>query len=238
MDQNLIKSCLVVDDEPLAREVLEEYIHRVPELKLAGSCKSGVEALSVLRKKQVDILFCDIKMPELNGLELIKTLDVRPAIILTTAYSEYAVEGFDIGVSDYLLKPIRFERFLKAVGRAIGAERTSVEEKMVETPTNPFLFFKVDGEFIKVNVTDIRHLEAYGNYVKIFIEKHPLVVHEKISTIEDILKPFPFVRIHKSFIVPVKGIKKLNGNEVLLNDGDTLPVGSFYKKELLAQIAK
>jgi two-component system, LytTR family, response regulator len=238
MNQEAPKPCLVVDDEPLAREVLEEYIKRIPTLSLVASCKNAIEALPILQKKRVDILFCDIKMPEISGLELIRFLDKRPAIILTTAFSEYAVEGFEVGVTDYLVKPIRFERFLKAVGRAIGNESATNTIVETATPAEPFLFFKSGSEFAKVEVTSIRYIEAYGNYVKIHTGKHPLIVHEKMSVIEEILKPYPFSRVHKSYIIPINGIKKMINNELKLEGGVTIPIGSFYKKELLGHLTR
>lgn len=239
MPSDTEKVCLIIDDEPLAREVLEQYVQRVPSLKLSASCKNAIEALPTLQKGKIDILFCDIKMPEITGLELIRSLDNRPAVILTTAFSEYAVEGFDIGVTDYLVKPIRFERFLKAVGRAMGdSDQPASGTSEQKTTANPFLFFKQATDFVKVEVKSIRYIEAYGNYVKIHTGKHPLVVHEKMTTLEELLKPHPFVRVHKSYIIPIGGVKEFVDNEIRLLEGAIIPVGSFYKKEFLSALPR
>lgn len=226
-------SCIIIDDEPLAREVLENYVRKVPTLKLLAVCRNAIEGIPLTKKEKPDIVFCDIKMPELNGLEFIRTLETKPAVIITSAYTEFAIEGFDLGVTDYLLKPIRFERFLKAVTRALGNIPGSAnEEDEKEKIENPFIFFKTDGEFVKVFLRDLQYVEAFGNYVKIHTNTKPLLVKDKISAIEELLDKKVFVRIHKSYIIPIHGITKYYGNTICLGKTQ-LPVGSFYKKDFL-----
>lgn len=227
-------TCLIIDDEPLARRVLEEYISKVPELSLLGSCQNAIEAISVVKKQQPEIIFCDVKMPELSGLEFIKLLEPSPKIILTTAYQEFALDGFDLGVCDYLLKPIRFERFLKAVGRAMPSSLASTDapSQTIEEPAPAFLFFKTEGTFTKVFLEEIKYVEAWGNYVKIHYSNKPLLVKDTLSAMEELLGAKQFVRIHKSFLVAKKEVKKYFDNTVLIGEIE-LPVGNFYKKDFL-----
>lgn len=228
----MILRCLVVDDELPAREILVDYIARVPSLSLGASCKSALEALALLNHQAFDILFCDIKMPGLNGLDFLNILDKKPAIVLTSAYPEFALEGYDIGVTDYLLKPIRFERFMKAVGRAMGKLPVAEAPEAQRQVAKPFLFFKTDGEFVKVLLDDIGYIEAYGNYVRVHTSGKPLLVKGTLSAIEEVLDKKRFARIHKSYIVALAGVTRTDGHVVSLGAVE-LPVGSYYKKAFL-----
>ena len=229
-------NCLIVDDEELAQSVIEKYIDTLPTLKLVGKCENAIEAISFLHNNKVDLLFLDLNMPELSGLEMLKTLNDPPKVIITTAYSEYALESYDFGVVDYLLKPIKLERFLKAVNKAV--EQLSLipkDEEMKAGPTTTSIFIKEDHNTIQVNVSDIDYVEAYGNYIKVHTSGKTFLTRETIIHIEERLPGSAFVRVHKSFIINSDKIQKISGNEVLIAD-KKIPVGNTYKNELMKRI--
>ena len=208
--------CLIVDDEPIAHKVLENYIQKLDKLEVVHNCYNAIEAINYLYENTVDLIFLDINMPELTGLEMLKTLSDPPSVILTTAYSDYALEGYEFGVLDYLLKPIRFDRFLKAVNRFLQAQ---VSEPTL-IPNNPststlaksnqesFIFLKVDGVQHKVQVDTIQYIEAFGNFVKINLPDKQLVTSSTMNNMLQRLSKFNFTRIHKSFIVNIDVIEK------------------------------
>lgn len=229
--------CLMADDEPIARQILEKYIKDLPNLQLVASCKNAFEVLEVLQKETVDILFLDINMPKFSGISLLKTLQEKPAVIITTAYPEYAVEGFELSVTDYLLKPFSFERFLQAVLK-VKKEEKQIPEVVVSgiVQENTAVFVKSDKKLIKLNFENINYIEAYGNYIKIYTEKMILTP----QTLTDFLEKLPshFIRIHKSFAINFKQLEMLDGNQVLLQNKTKLIVGKSYRKELLLKIDK
>ncbi len=229
-----IYNCLIADDEPLARQVLQEYIALLPNLKLVGSCRNAGEAMALLHNTAVDIIFCDIKMPGVNGLQFIRSLQQAHKIIITTAYTEYAVEGFNIGVTDYLLKPISTERFLLAVNRAVTDVRPLQDDN--EKENNEFTFFKTGVTTEKVFLNNIYYIEAAGNYSKLHLtgSGKTLIVNHKISDLETDLKPKNFVRLHKSYIANVQFVQKITAQTILVQEV-TLPVGDSYKKEIAAR---
>lgn len=227
--------CLIADDEPIARQILESYIGDTPYLELVSSCKNAFEVLSILQEESIDILFLDINMPKLSGLSLLKTLQQKPDVIITTAYSEYAVEGFELSVTDYLLKPFSLERFLQAVMKVRKhaenpQERVSKNENNVSTS----LFVKSDKKLIKINLADLRYIEAYGNYIKIYTDKMILTP----QTLSDFLTKLPsnFLRIHKSYIINFHRLKLIEGNQVVLDSDMKLPLGKSYKEELMKRL--
>ncbi len=232
--------CLIADDEPIARQILEKYIKDLPNLQLIASCKNAFEVLEVLQKETVDILFLDINMPKFSGISLLKSLQQKPAVIITTAYSEYAVEGFELSVTDYLLKPFSFERFLQAVLKVQQQEKEVKEINQVIVnkvqEENTSIFVKSDKKLIKLNFEDINYIEAYGNYIKIYTKKMILTP----QTLTDFLEKLPvnFIRIHKSFAINFKQLEMLDGNQVLLQNKTKLIVGKSYRKELLLRIDK
>jgi DNA-binding LytR/AlgR family response regulator len=231
MDKTL--RCLVIDDEPIARQVLEEYIAKLPWLSVLASCRNALEAYTVLQTQTAEVLFVDIKMPELTGLQFIKSLEVRPAIIITTAFSEFAIEGFDLGVTDYLLKPISFERFLRAVHR-ITRQAGSVPEMQTTGETEgkqPFIFFKTEGVFRKVLLQNILYIQAYGNYCRIFTTEEMILVAEKISVIESQLENRYFMRVHKSYIVSLQQVEAVSGNVLRIGKAE-IPVSLSYRERL------
>jgi DNA-binding LytR/AlgR family response regulator len=213
-------NCLIVDDEPLAHKVIESYIQQIDTLQLVGNAYKAADAVNFLQKNAVDIVFLDIQMPELTGLELLKTLQQPPNIIFTTAYSEYALESYELGVVDYLLKPIRFDRFLKAI------QKVSITKKMpVE---NDYFFAKANGAQHRINFADIRFVEAFGNFVKIHVIDKFILTAETMIEMENKLNAANFIRVHKSFIVNTNKIESVNGNQINIGQNE-IPIGASYK---------
>lgn len=227
--------CLIVDDEPIAQEILENYILKIDALVLVQKCKNAFEALNVLHQVKVDIVFLDIKMPSLSGLDMLKTLKNPPKIILTTAFSEFAVESYEYGITDYLLKPIPFERFLKAVNKILMPHDIELlNEQSIEkiTAEPSYIFFKADKKIYKFSFADVLFIEGSGNYVKIHTEKgKPLLVLDKLADLEEKLPKKEFLRVHKSFIVNISHISKKEGNMLTIKDS-TIPISSTFKQNL------
>ena len=225
--------CLIVDDEPLARRVLEKHISALPSLNLIKQCASAVEAAAYLHEHPVDVMFLDIKMPELTGLEFLKTLLEPPQVILTTAYSEYALEGYEYSVVDYLLKPISFERFLKAVNKLHDRNGGQREADHIPKSSHQdgFLFLRADKTDHKVRFSEIRYVEGCGNYVKVFLENKMLMIAETLTHVENNLPKGLFVRVHKSFIIALDRIDQVEGNLIRIGDA-AIPVGATYRREV------
>lgn len=225
--------CLIIDDEPLAQNVLENYLSRVDTFELVQKCNTAFEAMNIMRKTPIDLLFLDINMPEMSGLEMLKTLRNPPKVILTTAYSEYALVSYEFGVLDYLLKPISFERFFQAVNKVMEnmgeSEIKSPETiKIEEKSANNFVFLKSDKKLYKVFYDDILYLEGYGNYVKVFTTEKMILVLEKLSELEQQLPSEKFVRVHKSYIISISHIKIIEGNLISIGQAQ-VPIGESYK---------
>jgi len=233
-----ILKCIIADDEPIARQIVENYCAKIPYLEIVASCKNAFEVLEVLQNEPIDLLFLDINMPKLSGLSLLKTLQQKPAVIITTAYSEYAVEGFELSVTDYLLKPFSLERFLQAVSKV---KNKTVIPIVIETETTSVtiekqksIFVKSDKKLIKLNFDEINHIEAYGNYIKIYTDKMILVS----GTLSHFLDKLPnrFLRIHKSFIINFDKLKLIDGNRIVLQNDSKLPIGKSFRKDVLDRI--
>jgi DNA-binding LytR/AlgR family response regulator len=229
----IMLKCIIVDDEPLAQEVLENYVSRVGEMQLIKSCSNALEAFQALHNERVDLLFLDIQMPVIDGLSFLKSLKNPPAVILTTAYPNHAIEGFELDVVDYLLKPISFERFLKAVNKVIEMRKAiSNGEAMAD-----YMFVKVDSKLVKVNFNEIVYIEGMKDYLKIFVKERPLVVHQTMKKIEDLLPRNKFIRVHKSYIVSIGAVNSIVGNFVEIN-GKEIPIGANYKDQLIKLVFK
>lgn len=234
-NENKIASCLVVDDEPMARDVLRRYIEKVPTLKLADECSNAIDALVVLQNSNIDLIFLDIRMPELLGTDFVKALRNPPKIIFTTAFKEYALEGYDLDVIDYLLKPVRFERFLKAVNKAFPKKDeliqniSSVNERKTGTD---FIYLRVDRKLVKIILSEVLYIESARDYVKVFTNDKCFVTRQTISSIEAMLSGNEFVRIHRSYIVAVNKVKSLT-SELVEIGATELPIGKFYKNNFL-----
>ena len=233
--------CLIVEDEPIAQQIIETYISKLDALHLVGTCNNAFEALNFLHQETIDILFLDIQMPSLSGLDMLKTLQNRPKVILTTAYSEFGVESYDYGITDYLLKPISFERFLKAVNKLLVTHKHDIaddpaDQHVVSDPT--FFFFKSDKKIHKYHFADILFIEGSGNYVKVHTKgDKPLMVLDKLSDLQDKLPKTSFLRIHKSFIVNLLNIDNIEGNMLTIH-GRVLPISASFKQELEGRINK
>ena len=231
---NILK-CILADDEPIARQILENYIQELPNLELITSCKNAFEVMEILQKQAVDILFLDINMPKLSGLSLLKTMRQKPAVIITTAYSEYAIEGFELDVTDYLLKPFSLERFIQAVHKVKPADSTKSHIVIQKEDLHKSIFVKSDKKIIKIDFEAITHIEAYGNYIKIFVNNKMVLTPQTLS---DFLEKLPsvFLRIHKSYVINFNTLKLIDGNQVVLHNEIKLPVGKSYRKEVLGRI--
>jgi DNA-binding LytR/AlgR family response regulator len=223
-------SCLIVDDEPLARNLLADYVQKIEYLHLVGTCANALEALNALKKQPVDLLFLDVQMPELTGISFLKTLHKKPLVILTTAYSQYALEGYELDVTDYLLKPITFDRFLKAaekVSARLNEKNVTVAEKPADTPD--YIFVKDGTKLVKVKWADILYIEGLKDYVTIHTQTHKVVTLQRMKALEEQMPAHAFIRIHNSYIVAVAAIGSVQKEKVQI--GDTfLPIGDTYRK--------
>ena len=225
--------CLAIDDEPLALQQLTTYIQKVPFLELAAQCQSALEARKFLEQDTVDAIFCDINMPDLNGMDFIKSLQAPPLIVFTTAYSEYAVEGFKVNAVDYLLKPFGLDDFRRAANRI--KERQESVSTNIQHPipnTQPAtLFVKTDYRMVKINIPDIRYIEGMSEYLKIYLEgeEKPIITLLSMKKIETRL-PENFMRIHRSYIVNLHKIQEVNKNRIIMDAETFLPIGDVYKE--------
>jgi two-component system, LytTR family, response regulator len=228
----IILNCIVVDDEPIARDILINYISQIPYLKFIASCKDAFEAMEILKEKSVDLMFLDINMPRLTGLSLLRTLKTTPDVIITTAYAEYALEGFELSVTDYLLKPFSFERFVQATEKVIKKRHENILISTIKEGPENFLFVKSDKKHIKIIINEIRFIEAYGNYVNIYTSSEKIITKQTLSDFEKQLPLNAFIRIHKSFIVSYSHIKHMEGNHISIGEKQ-LPIGKVYRDNLL-----
>lgn len=226
--------CLVVDDEALARKLMASHIGKIADLELVGECATALDAANLLHKKAIDLLFLDIEMPIMTGLQLIQSLTQRPSVILTTAYRDFAPEAFDLQVIDYLLKPISFERFLKAINRFIE-NKSALQQNQNTTASEGFLFVKADRKTHKINFADIVYIESLDDYVKVHEKNAMIITRENISSLETKLPTPPFVRIHRSFIINAAWVKTMTSESVLVN-GKELPLGRVFKKSAMSQL--
>lgn len=232
-------NCLIVDDEYMARLLLEEYVKKVPFLTLVGTCENALEAFHLLKTEVVDVIFLDIQMPHLTGLEFAKILQNKPAIVFTTAYSEHAVEGFQLDVVDYLLKPFSFERFVQAASKAsnfVAFHKKAPLPLPTEYSLPGYFFVKSDGKQIKIRFDDILYIEGLKEYVSIYTtDKQRVVTLQSIKNLEAFLPKNTFLRIHKSYIISLAHIEALVGNQVEIHN-KLLPIGATYKEEVMKSL--
>ena len=224
-----------VDDEPLAIEILESYIERLDDFEIVDKCSNALKAFEILQKQQVDVIFLDIQMPKLTGIEFLKSLQNPPQVIFTTAYRDYAIESYELDVVDYLLKPISFERFLKAIGKLYKSPQVAP----LTTPTQPstntedaYIYIKVDKKMVKVLLDDILYIESLKDYVRIRTKEKGLVTHQKISYLEEKLPEDNFIRIHRSYIVSLSKVESYSPNTIDV-PGHELPIGRNYKQQVM-----
>jgi DNA-binding LytR/AlgR family response regulator len=230
--------CLLIDDEPPALKVLQSHIAQVGGLEVVGSCSNAVEAMDVLHRHTVDVMFLDIKMPKIIGTEFLRNLSHPPKVVFVTAYREYAVEGFELNAVDYLVKPVSFERFLKAVDRLKRSSDAEfvTEQNVFKANPNAFVYVKVEGLMQKIFVNDILYIESFKDYVRLYFSGGKFIlIKQPISTIENLLSQHNFVRVHRSFIVSVNKISGYNGTSVRLGATE-IPIGRLYKKTVMDQL--
>lgn len=228
---------LIIDDEPLAQKVIEQYAQRLPDLTIVGTCNDAICAHKAIQEQAIDLLFLDINMPKLSGISFLKNFKNAPLVIFTTAYSEYALEGFELNAIDYLKKPFSFERFCKAYYRA--EELLLLKQNSGERSSNSadFMFIKSNKKSIKVKYADILYIEGLGDYIKVHLLNQKLVTNLSMKKMMDLLPHQKFYRIHKSFIVSINQIESLEGNMVSVNQ-IKLPIGNSYRQKFIAFITK
>ena len=227
--------CIIVEDEPLAQNVLKKYIADHPSLELVATCTDALEAQGILNKHDVQLIFLDINLPKLSGINFIKTLLQSPLIIFTTAYPEFAVEGFELNAVDYLLKPFSFERFLKAVNKVVEKLNNPMVSKKEEK--NSYIFFRSDKKIHKVDLENILYIEAIGDYMKVITDSGQLIINETMKNLQEELPAGSFIRVHKSFIISRSKIKYIEGNYVQIED-KSIPIGATYRNEVLTAFDK
>jgi DNA-binding LytR/AlgR family response regulator len=232
--------CLIVDDELIAREVLEKHLADIGFVYVVGSCKNAVEAINVLSSEKVDLIFLDISMPEISGLALAKTINPNIKVIFTTAYREYAVEGFDLQAVDYLLKPISCDRLLQAIYKyrgESGPEQDTIRAKDTIAEKSDYFYIRADRKMVRINFPDVLYIESLADYVKIHMEGKTVVTRDTLSGIESRLPHNDFIRIHRSFIVSIGKIDSFTSEFVEIA-GDQLPISRSYKREVLLALDK
>jgi DNA-binding LytR/AlgR family response regulator len=231
-------TCIAIDDEPLALELLTDYIGKLPYLQLVHTNTNAIEALQYMQQNKVDLLFLDIQMPELTGLQIMKIIQNNCRVILTTAYSEYALEGYEHNVIDYLLKPISFDRFYAAAEKARTIFTKPVNNPVSITPSHPgFIFVKTDSRLVKVNLDDILLIEGMKDYIAIHTSQDKLVTLQSMRSMEETLPNPQFIRVHKSFIVAINRIDSIERNRIFIKD-EVIPIGETYRELFFRLIEK
>ncbi len=234
---NKICNCIIVDDEPMAREILENHLKKVDAVTIVASCKNAIEAFNILNSNNIDLIFLDINMPEISGLSFAKTINKNIKVIFTTAYREYAVDGFNLQAVDYLLKPISFERLLQSVNKYLGENSPVIIEPTLEISqeANDFIFVRSDRKMIKINFYEINYIESFSDYLKIYLNDKIIITRETITNIEAKLPRRDFIRIHRSFIVSISKIESFT-NEFIEINKKAIPISRSYKKDVLARL--
>ena len=228
--------CMIVDDEALARQVIQSHLQMMPGFEVVAVCCNASEAATALKNSEVDLVFLDIQLPGMTGLDFLRTLPNPPLVILTTAYGEYALESYEFNVMDYLLKPVSFERFRKAINKVVDGNlytKTAIEKDRASAER---IFIKSGNKFFKVNFSEIIYIEAMKDYLKIHTADYKLVTHQTMTEMEKILPAKQFIRVHKSFIVSVAHIRSVYGSSIE-TEKDTIPIGLSYKNTVMNFIA-
>jgi len=227
-------NCIIVEDESIAAELLQDYVKQVPFLNLKGVCIDAIYALEMLQKEHIDLVFLDINLPKLKGLDFIRTLKNPPKIIITSAYHEYALQGYELNVVDYLLKPIEFSRFLMAVNKIKSERLEPMPLKADLLIDRDHLFFNVSKKLVKIYLDEILIIESLREYIRITTQSKTILTKIQISEVETLLPPHEFIRIHRSFIVAKRKIESFSSSEVEINKKQ-IPIGRHYKDQVLAQ---
>lgn len=231
-------SCIIVDDESIARDIIVSHLSKIDTIEVVATCKNAIEAFNILSSKTVDLIFLDINMPEISGIAFAKSINKDVKIIFTTAYRDYAVEGFDLQAVDYLLKPISFERLVKAVNRYFEVHNSLKQTDVLPDETNTFIFVRADRKMIKIDFDSILYIESYSDYIKIHLDKQDTIItRETISAIEAKLPNNSFLRIHRSFIICLEKIQSFTNEHITINR-KALPISRSYKKDVLKTLEK
>jgi len=223
--------CLLLDDEPIAIRIIDRHLENFPEMEVVGRFNSAPSAMNFLRNQEVDLIFSDIEMPQMNGLQFLKSLKNTPALIFTTAYRNYAVEAFDLDVVDYLMKPISLDRMARAINRYHDRQRNQLEAVHANAPAEEMINLKVDKKIVRLSLDKIDYFESFGDYAICRHEGGKLISRETLAHLVDLLPSDRFIRIHRQFIVPLAKIESITGNTVSLGEKD-LPVGRSYRNDL------
>lgn len=231
--------CLIVDDEPLARELIRGHVEKLENFEVVAECSDAMKALNVLREKQVDLIFMDIQMPQITGIEFLKTLKHPPKVIITTAYREFALDGFELDVVDYLIKPITFERFLKSVNKYYQVSQEDVHvipgNSAEKTMDESFIYVKENKKVVKVYLSEIKYIEGLSEYVQVYTDKRKIITKTSMAQMEEKLPGESFLRIHKSFIVSLSKIEAFTANTIEIQ-GKELPIGRSFKNGVLSAL--
>ncbi|TXJ27017.1 MAG: response regulator transcription factor [Chitinophagaceae bacterium] len=229
--------CLVVDDEPPAREILRRYIEQVPGLLLTAECGNALQAFALLQQQPVDLIFLDIRMPQLNGNDFLKTLKHPPKVIFTTAFAEYALEGYELDIVDYMLKPVQFDRFLKAVNKAYQLTQVKIEQPIPEEKKNEsFVYFRAERKMIKVMLRDILFIESMKDYIKVITTSGTIITKQSISSVEAMLPEREFIRVHRSYIASIAHIKSFT-SEIIEIEKKEIPIGKLFRNEVMKMLS-
>lgn len=230
-------NCLIVDDEPVAREILENHLSKLNTFEVVASCKSAIEAFNQINAHAIDLIFLDINMPEISGLSFARSINKNIKLIFTTAYREYAVDGFDLKAVDYLLKPISFERLLQSVNKYLDENHRlkSPEPTEIVSEKNDSFFVRSDRKMVRIDFAEIRYIESLSDYIKIHLTDKTVITRETISNIESKLPPHEFIRIHRSFIVALSQIDSFS-NELIEMGRKQIPIGRSYRKEVIQRL--
>jgi DNA-binding LytR/AlgR family response regulator len=225
---------IIVDDEPLARELISGYLEKIENIEMVAACGNAMEAFQIIKEKKIDLIFLDINMPQITGIDFVRSLSNPPKVIIITAHKEYALEGFELDVIDYLLKPVSFSRLLKAIDKFYS--HTNNANPVLEGSSRKeeeFIYLKENKKVIKVFLSEIDYIEAMGEYCQVFVEGRRIIPKISIKTMEDMLSEKEFIRIHKSIIVPFKKITAFSASTIEINKKKELPIGRSYKNSVL-----
>lgn len=231
--------CIIIDDEPLALQQMEGYVKKIPYIELVAACQSAIEAKEILENDKIDAMFCDINLPELNGLDFVKSLENPPMVVFTTAYSEYAVEGFQLNAIDYLLKPFGFDDMKRAsdkIKARYDARRTLQEVSQIDE--DDAIFLKTEYKIMRINISNIRYVEAMSEYLRIYLVDYsrPIIVLMSMKKMEERLPSRSFMRVHRSYIINLKHIKEISKNRIMLDEDIDVPIGDSYRDQFNAYI--
>jgi len=224
---------LIIDDEYIAHDIIKGYCDLLPNMQLMKNCYDALEAIEYLNSHKVDLIFLDLNMPKLKGFEFLKTLSSQPKVIVTTAYKEFALEGYELNISDYLLKPFSFERFLKGINKAVSTSNKTTQSVILEKDARSnSIFLRSNNKYIQVTINTIQYIEAAGNYTKVVTSKETITIREKISDVLELLNDINFIQVHKSFVVSKKHIQSIEGNRIFISE-NVIPIGKMYKRNVI-----